>query len=133
MLLDIIQDNNNLQVSYWGEDGKTHIEIVKIPEKEKYIWLTAPKSKSDEKSRDFKNWDGKPVWRHKIDFTKKDDLRGFSNALRYRYYEILDKMDDDFKNRVFSFSMPECSSLILRIRCKMVNQMLKRLINQLQL
>ena len=108
MLLDIIQDNNNLQVSYWGEDGKTHIEIVKIPEKEKYIWLTAPKSKSDERSRDFINWDGKPVWRHKIDFTKKDDLRGFSNALRYRYYEILDKMDDDFKNRVFSFSMPEC-------------------------
>ena len=47
MLLDIIQDRNNLQVSYWGADGKTHIEIIKIPDEEQFVWLTSSKDKTD--------------------------------------------------------------------------------------
>ena len=100
MLLDIIQDSNNLQVSYWGEDNKTHIEVVKIPEGENYIWLTSPKDKKDEKSKVKKNWNGKPVYKHMIDF-KKEKLN------RYRQYEILDSMDDEFKEKVFSYNLPE--------------------------
>lgn len=100
MLLDIIQDEKNLQVSYWGEDGKTHIEVVKIPDDENYVWLTSPKSKNDEKSKVVKNWNKQPVWKHKIDL-KKEKLN------RYRQYEILDSMDEAFKERVFSFAVPE--------------------------
>lgn len=100
MLLDIIQDGRNLQVSYWGDDGKTHIEVVKIPEDENYLWYTSPKSKKDERSKTVKNWNNKPVWKHKIDLTKE-------KLNRYRLYEIIDNMDDDFKGRVFSFNVPE--------------------------
>lgn len=100
MLLDIIQDDKNLQVSYWGEDGKTHIEVVKIPDDENYIWLTSPKTKNDEKSKTVKNWNKQPVWKHKIDL-KKEKLN------RYRQYEIIDSMDEAFKERVFSFAVPE--------------------------
>ena len=66
MLLDIIQDENKLHVSYWGEDGKTHIEVVDVPEKEQFVWLTEPKNKKDEKSKSVKNWNGLPVFKHKI-------------------------------------------------------------------
>lgn len=100
MLLDIIQDGSNLQVSYWGDDKKTHIDVIKIPDDENFTWITSPKNKNDEKTKDFKNWNGKPVWKHRIDF-KKEKLN------RYRQYEILEKSDDELKKKIFSFNMPE--------------------------
>ena len=100
MLLDIIQDNWKLQVSYWGSDNKTHIDVIDIPENENYIWLTSPKSKQDEKSKTVKNWNGKAVYKHLIDF-KKEKLN------RYRMYEILDSMSEDFKEKVFGYNLPE--------------------------
>ena len=100
MLLDIIQDERNLQISYWGDDNKTHIEVVKIPEGENYLWLTSPKDKKDERSKTMKNWNGKPVYKHMIDL-KKERLN------RYRMYEILDSMSDEFKEKVFSYNLPE--------------------------
>ena len=101
MLLDLIQDGTNLQVSYWGEDGKTHIEVFKIPEKEMFLWTTSPsKDKKDEKSKKFKNWNGKPVYKHRID-SRKEKLN------RYRLYEILDSYNEDIKEKIFKYNLPE--------------------------
>ena len=100
MLLDIIQDERNLQVSYWGEDNKTHIEVIPIPEGENYLWLTSPKDKKDEKSKEVKNWNGKYVYKHMIDL-RKEKLN------RYRMYEIIDTLDDELKEKIFSYNLPE--------------------------
>lgn len=100
MLLDIIQDGTNLQVSYWGDDHKTHIEIIKIPESEQFIWLTSPKDKSDIKDKDIKNWNGKPVYKHKINPFKE-------KLNRYRQYEIVDSLSDELKEKIFSYNVPE--------------------------
>ena len=100
MLLDILQTGKNIQVSYWGPDHKTHIEVFKIPDSESYIWLTSPKTKGDDKSKDVKNWNGQPVYKHKIDINKE-------KLNKYRLYEIIDGMDDDVKNRIFEYNLPE--------------------------
>ncbi len=100
MLLDIIQDRNNLQVSYWGADGKTHIEIIKIPDEEQFVWLTSSKDKTDLKVKNVHNWNGKTVYKHRINpFNEKLN--------RYRQYEILDSQPDDVKERIFSYNLPE--------------------------
>ena len=100
MLLDIIQDQNNLQVSYWGADGKTHIEIIKIPDEEQFVWLTSSKDKTDLRVKNVHNWNGKTVYKHRINpFNEKLN--------RYRQYEILDSQPDDVKERIFSYNLPE--------------------------
>lgn len=100
MLLDILQDRNNLQVSYWGADGKTHIEIIKIPDEEQFVWLTSSKDKTDLKVKNVHNWNGKTVYKHRINpFNEKLN--------RYRQYEILDSQPDDVKERIFSYNLPE--------------------------
>ena len=100
MLLDIIQDKSNLQVSYWGTDGKTHIEIIKIPDEEQFVWLTSSKDKTDVKVKNVHNWNGKTVYKHRINpFNEKLN--------RYRQYEILDSQPDDVKERIFSYNLPE--------------------------
>lgn len=100
MLLDIIQDQNNLQVSYWGTDGKTHIEIIKIPDEEQFVWLTSSKDKTDLRVKNVHNWNGKTVYKHRINpFNEKLN--------RYRQYEILDSQPDDVKERIFSYNLPE--------------------------
>lgn len=100
MLLDIIQDENKLHVSYWGEDGKTHIEVVDVPEKEQFVWLTEPKNKKDEKSKSVKNWNGLPVFKHKINIHKE-------KLNRYRMYEILDGVKQEIKDKIFCYAVPE--------------------------
>ena len=100
MLLDIIQSTSNLQVSYWGSDCKTHIEIIPIPPEEQFIWLTSAKNKHDVKSKDVKNWDGTPVYKHKIDITTE-------KLNRYRQYEILDSQSEELKEKIFSYNIPE--------------------------
>ena len=100
MLLDIIQDNSDLQVSYWGQDGKTHIEVIKIPDEEQFVWLTSPKDKKDIKVSNVKNWDGKVVYKHRIN-QQKEKLN------RYRQYEILDSQPDELKEKIFSYNLPE--------------------------
>ncbi len=100
MLLDILQDKSNLQVSYWGADGKTHIEIIKIPDEEQFVWLINPKDKTDLKVKNVHNWNGKTVYKHRINpFNEKLN--------RYRQYEILDSQPDDVKERIFSYNLPE--------------------------
>ena len=100
MLLDVLQDQNNLQVSYWGADGKTHIEIIKIPDEEQFVWLTSSKDKTDLKVKNVHNWNGKTVYKHRINpFNEKLN--------RYRQYEILDSQPDDVKERIFSYNLPE--------------------------
>ena len=100
MLLDILQDRNNLQVSYWGTDGKTHIEIIKIPDEEQFVWLTSSKDKTDFRVKNVHNWNGKTVYKHRINpFNEKLN--------RYRQYEILDSQPDDVKERIFSYNLPE--------------------------
>ena len=100
MLLDIIQDRNNLQVSYWGADGKTHIEIIKIPDDEQYVWLTNPKDKTDLKVKNTHNWNGRPVYKHRVN-PEKEKLN------RYRQYELLDAQPDELKERIFSYNLPD--------------------------
>ena len=100
MLLDIIQDRSNLQVSYWGPDGKTHIEVIRIPDDEQYIWLTTPKDKTDLKVKYAKNWNGKTVYKHRVD-PQKEKLN------RYRQYEILETLPDEIKERIFAYNLPE--------------------------
>ena len=100
MLLDILQDRNNLQVSYWGSDGKTHIEVIKIPDEEQYIWVTNQKDKTDLKVKNVHNWNGKPVYKHRVD-PQREKLN------RYRQYEILDSQPDELKEKIFSYNLPE--------------------------
>lgn len=100
MLLDIIQDRSNLQVSYWGPDGKTHIEVIKIPDDEQYIWVTTPKDKTDLKVKYAKNWNGKTVYKHRID-SQREKLN------RYRQYEILETLPDILKEQIFSYNLPD--------------------------
>lgn len=100
MLVDIIQDRNNLQVSYWGPDGKTHIEVIKIPEEEQFIWLTNPKDKTDLKVKNVKNWNGKVVYKHRI-----DPLREKLN--RYRQYEILEAQPEELTEKIFAYNLPD--------------------------
>ena len=100
MLLDIIQDKSNLLVSYWGKDGKTHLTVIKIPDEEQYIWLTKQKDKSDMKMKSIKNWDGKTVYKHRVNpFQEKLN--------RYRLYELLDSQPQDLKEQIFSYNLPE--------------------------
>lgn len=99
MLLDIIQDGSNLQVSYWGPDGKTHIEIIRIPDEEQYVWLTQAKDKTDVKTK-VKNWNGRPVYKHRLNQTKE-------KLNRYRLYEILDAQPLEVKERIFSYNLPD--------------------------
>ena len=100
MLLDIIQDKSNLQVSYWGSDGKTHIEVIKIPDEEQYIWVTNQKDKTDLKFKGIHNWNGKAVYKHRVD-PQREKLN------RYRQYEILDSQPDELKEKIFSYNLPE--------------------------
>lgn len=100
MLLDVIQDKSNLQVSYWDEDGKTKIEVIKIPDNELYVWLTSQKDKHDLKVSNKTNWDGKPVYKHKIDPFKE-------KLNRYRQYEILDSQPQELKEKIFSYNLPD--------------------------
>ena len=100
MLLDILQDRNNLQVSYWDKDGKTHIEVIPISSEDQFVWLTNPKDKTDLKVKNVHNWNGKTVYKHRINpFNEKLN--------RYRQYEILDSQPDDLKERIFSYNLPE--------------------------
>lgn len=100
MLLDILQDKNNLQVSYWGPDGKTHIEVIKIPDDEQYIWVTNPKDKTDLKVKNAHNWNGRPVYKHRVD-PQREKLN------RYRQYELLDALPDVLKEQIFSYNLPD--------------------------
>ena len=100
MLLDIIQDKSNLQVSYWDKDGKTHIEVIPISSEDQFVWLTNPKDKTDLKVKCIKNWNGKPVYKHRVD-PQREKLN------RYRQYEILDSQPDELKEKVFSYNLPE--------------------------
>lgn len=100
MLLDIIQDRSNLQVSYWGSDGKTHIEVIKIPDEEQFIWLTSPKDKTDLKVKNVKNWNGKVVYKHRIDPFKE-------KLNRYRQYEILESQPEELTEKIFAYNLPD--------------------------
>lgn len=100
MLLDIIQDKSNLQVSYWDKDGKTHIEVIPISSEDQFVWLTNPKDKTDLKVKCVKNWNGKTVYKHRVDLQRE-------KLNRYRQYEILDSQPDDLKERIFSYNLPE--------------------------
>lgn len=100
MLLDIIQDKSNLQVSYWDKDGKTHVEVIHIPDDEQYVWLTTQKDKTDLRVKDHKNWNGNPVYKHRID-PQREKLN------RYRQYEIIETLPDVLKEQIFSYNLPE--------------------------
>lgn len=102
MLLDLVQNKTNLEISYWGDDHKTHVEIVPIDEKDWYVWLTDPIDKRDEPGGTVRNWNKDKVWKHRL------NLNNPKAALnRYRMYEIVDRLPDEVKERIFSYNLPE--------------------------
>jgi DNA polymerase elongation subunit (family B) len=102
MLLDLVQNKENLEISYWGDDHKTHIEILPIDEKDRYVWMTEPIHKSDEPGGTVRNWNKDKVWKHRLDFSNPK-----STLNRYRMYEILDNLPEEKKEKIFSYNLPE--------------------------
>ena len=102
MLLDLVQNGTNLEISYWGDDHKTHIDVIPIQEKDWYTWLTEPIDKKDEPGGTVKNWNKDKVWKHKLNLTNPKHVLN-----RYRMYEIVDNLPEDVKERIFSYNLPE--------------------------
>lgn len=102
MLVDIIQEGSELQVSYWGSDHKTHIERIHVRPEEQFNWVLNPISKHDKKSDTFKNWNGKPAYIHKLNVNDKRD-----SLNKYRLYEIVDDMPDEVKSKIFDYNLPD--------------------------
>lgn len=102
MLLDVVQNKTNLEISYWGDDHKTHIEILPIDEKDWYVWLTEPIDKKDEPGGTVRNWNKDKVWKHKLNLTNPKQTLN-----RYRMYEIIDKLPEEKKETIFSYNLPE--------------------------
>lgn len=102
MLLDVVQNKTNLEISYWGDDHKTHIEILPIDEKDWYVWLTEPIDKKDEPGGTVRNWNKDKVWKHKLNLTNPKETLN-----RYRMYEIIDKLPEEKKETIFSYNLPE--------------------------
>lgn len=102
MLLDVIQNKTNLEISYWGDDHKTHIEIVPIHEDDWYVWLTEPVNKKDEPGGTVKNWNKDKVWKHRLNLTNSKETLN-----RYRMYEIVDNLPEEKKEKIFSYNLPE--------------------------
>lgn len=102
MLLDVIQNKTNLEISYWGDDHKTHIEIVPIHEDDWYVWLTEPVNKKDEPGGTVKNWNKDKVWKHRLNLTNPKETLN-----RYRMYEIVDNLPEEKKEKIFSYNLPE--------------------------
>ena len=102
MLLDLVQNGTNLEISYWGDDHKTHIDVIPIQEKDWYTWLTEPIDKKDEPGGIVKNWNKDKVWKHKLNLTNPKHVLN-----RYRMYEIVDNLPEDVKERIFSYNLPE--------------------------
>lgn len=103
MLLDVVQNKTNLEVSYWGDDHKTHIEIIPIDEKDWYVWLTEPIDKKDEPGgTTVRNWNKDKVWKHRLNLTNPKQTLN-----RYRLYEIVDNLPEEKKEKIFSYNLPE--------------------------
>lgn len=102
MLLDVVQNKTNLEISYWGDDHKTHVEILQIDEKDWYVWLTEPIDKKDEPGGTVRNWNKDKVWKHKLNLTNPKQTLN-----RYRMYEIIDKLPEEKKEKIFSYNLPE--------------------------
>ena len=101
MLLDLIQDKKTLQISYWGEGGKTFIDTIEIKDEDFFEYVTSPKdNKKDVLCKDVKNWNGQRVYKHQLD-PRKDKLN------RYRLYEIVDALSEEQKEKIFSYNIPE--------------------------
>lgn len=102
MLLDVVQNKTNLEISYWGDDHKTHIEIVPIHEDDWYTWVTEPVNKKDEPGGTVKNWNKDKVWKHRLNLTNPKETLN-----RYRMYEIVDNLPEEKKEKIFSYNLPE--------------------------
>ena len=102
MLLDVVQNKTNLEISYWGDDHKTHIEIVPIHEDDWYTWVTEPVNKKDEPGGTVKNWNKDKVWKHMLNLTNPKETLN-----RYRIYEIVDNLPEEKKEKIFSYNLPE--------------------------
>ena len=101
MLLDLIQDKKTLQISYWGEGGKTFIDTIELKDEDFFEYVTSPKdNKKDVLCKDVRNWNGQMVYKHCLD-PRKDKLN------RYRLYEIVDALPEEQKEKIFSYNIPE--------------------------
>ena len=60
MLLDYIQTGDTISVSYYGKDGKTHFENIKLDKSQMFNWKECSDNNPD-KDKKYKSWNGKSV------------------------------------------------------------------------
>jgi len=95
MLLDISQEDKNLYVSYYNEDGKTDFKIFTLEPTDLYNWEICD---DNDKGADplIKNWDGRSVKKTKSKFLN-----------RYRVIEYIENLPQFHKDTIFSYNFPK--------------------------
>lgn len=94
MLLDYIQIGKNISVSYYGNDGKTHIHTINLDDSDMFNWEYCVESNKS-KSLTYKSWDDKPV--------KKVPATRLTN---FRIAEILDDLPKATYDKIFEYNLP---------------------------
>lgn len=101
MLLDYIQIDNKLHISYFNKSGKTEYTTLNLKKDDLFNWkrCTINNSNIDNK---YKTWDNKPVIKKYIT-NNKEKLSPF------RIGEIIDDLEiknKDLYNKIFEYSIP---------------------------
>lgn len=94
MLLDYIQQGNSISVSYYGKDGKTHIENIQLREDQMFNWKECYES-STKKDQKYVSWNGKPV--------KREPTNKLST---FRIAEIIDDLPKEKYDKIFEYALP---------------------------
>ncbi len=95
MLLDIVQEDRNLYVSYFNINGKTDFMIYELKPHDMFNWEVCDPSHKDA-SKKMKNWDGRTVRKAKTRYLNK-----------YRMIEYVDNLPYTDKNTIFGYTFPK--------------------------
>ncbi len=94
MLLDYIQTGDTISVSYYGKDGKTHFENIKLDKKQMFNWKECSDN-SPNRDKKYVSWNGKAVKRQPTD-----------RLTQFRMAEIIDDLPKDVYDRIFEYALP---------------------------
>jgi len=97
MILDIENNDNELIISYFDEDGKIKIKNFEIDQPQNW---TICSSHDPKKSHEYSNWDGKPVKR-----VSERKLNKFS------VYEFIDNLPPNEKAEITALNFPKVQSV----------------------
>lgn len=110
MLLDYTQRGDVLSLSYWGNDGRTHIENLRLSSDELFNWKVCSEN-DPEKDPVYRSWDNKPVKRVDFPEVKKDkygkEKMSFPKLSVFRLAEIIDDLPKDLHDDIFSYNIPK--------------------------